>query len=209
MRICEAALERGVFAQAIRPPTVPEGTSRLRLAVMASHTKAELRDAARALGRAALQVRLPPRRRRPDRRGAGARATPSAPGRAVRRRGASDPPRRGLQRAVRGVFVTGTDTGVGKTYLAAAMAAGCARRGLRVGVAKPVVTGLDDPGPHDHELLGATTAATFGPAGLAAPGRRAGRRRADAGSAGLGRPRRRRATPTSWSSRASAACWCR
>ena len=54
MAICEAALERGVFAQAIRPPTVPQGTSRLRLAVMASHEKEELRDAARTLGRAAL-----------------------------------------------------------------------------------------------------------------------------------------------------------
>jgi 8-amino-7-oxononanoate synthase len=60
MRACEAGLERGVFAQAIRPPTVPEGTSRLRLAVMASHTKAELREAARALGRAALQVGFRP-----------------------------------------------------------------------------------------------------------------------------------------------------
>ncbi|HWI07088.1 MAG TPA: 8-amino-7-oxononanoate synthase [Solirubrobacteraceae bacterium] len=55
MRVCEAALERRVFAQAIRPPTVPDGTSRLRLAVMATHTKDELRDAARILGRAALQ----------------------------------------------------------------------------------------------------------------------------------------------------------
>ena len=55
MRICEAALEHGVFAQAIRPPTVPEGTSRLRLAVMASHTKAELREAARVLAQAALR----------------------------------------------------------------------------------------------------------------------------------------------------------
>jgi 8-amino-7-oxononanoate synthase len=56
MRICELAIERGVFAQAIRPPTVPEGTSRLRLAVMASHTKAELREAAQVLGRAALHA---------------------------------------------------------------------------------------------------------------------------------------------------------
>jgi 8-amino-7-oxononanoate synthase len=53
MRVCEAALERGVFAQAIRPPTVPAGTSRLRLAVMASHRKGELRDAAQTLGQAA------------------------------------------------------------------------------------------------------------------------------------------------------------
>jgi 8-amino-7-oxononanoate synthase len=55
MRICEAALEHGVFAQAIRPPTVPDGTSRLRLAVMASHTRAELREAARILAQAALR----------------------------------------------------------------------------------------------------------------------------------------------------------
>jgi glycine C-acetyltransferase/8-amino-7-oxononanoate synthase len=60
MRVCEAAIERGVFAQAIRPPTVPEGTSRLRLALMASHTKAELREAARILGRAALHAGFRP-----------------------------------------------------------------------------------------------------------------------------------------------------
>ena len=60
MAICEAAIEGGVFAQAIRPPTVPEGTSRLRLAVMASHTKAELRDAARTIGRAAMTAGFRP-----------------------------------------------------------------------------------------------------------------------------------------------------
>jgi 8-amino-7-oxononanoate synthase len=47
----ERALERGIFAQAIRPPTVPSGTSRLRLAVMASHTKSELREAAGVLAK--------------------------------------------------------------------------------------------------------------------------------------------------------------
>jgi glycine C-acetyltransferase/8-amino-7-oxononanoate synthase len=60
MQVCEAALERGVFAQAIRPPTVPEGTSRLRLAVMASHTRTELRDAARTLARAAMAAGFQP-----------------------------------------------------------------------------------------------------------------------------------------------------
>jgi len=60
VRMCEEALARGVFAQAIRPPTVPEGTSRLRLAVMASHTESELRDAARALGEAALAAGVRP-----------------------------------------------------------------------------------------------------------------------------------------------------
>jgi 8-amino-7-oxononanoate synthase len=49
VRASERALERGVFAQAIRPPTVPAGTSRLRLALMASHTKSELREAGRVL----------------------------------------------------------------------------------------------------------------------------------------------------------------
>ena len=48
----ERALEHGVFAQAIRPPTVPDGSSRLRLTVMASHTKAELRDASKVVAKA-------------------------------------------------------------------------------------------------------------------------------------------------------------
>jgi 8-amino-7-oxononanoate synthase len=46
MEVCERALARGVFAQAIRPPTVPAGSARLRLAAMATHTPAELRWAA-------------------------------------------------------------------------------------------------------------------------------------------------------------------
>jgi glycine C-acetyltransferase/8-amino-7-oxononanoate synthase len=49
MELCERVLERGVFAQGIRPPTVPDGTSRLRLAVMATHREAELRHAAKLI----------------------------------------------------------------------------------------------------------------------------------------------------------------
>jgi len=49
LSLSERVLERGVFAQAIRPPTVPVGGSRLRLTVMASHTKSELRDAAKTI----------------------------------------------------------------------------------------------------------------------------------------------------------------
>lgn len=52
VRVCERALERGIFAQAIRPPTVPDGSSRLRLAVMASHTRTELQEAATVLAQA-------------------------------------------------------------------------------------------------------------------------------------------------------------
>ncbi len=60
---------------------------------------------------------------------------------------------------MRGLFVTGTDTGVGKTVVAGAIAAAMRARGVRVAVYKPVVTGLDEPvepgWPRDHELLAA------------------------------------------------------
>ena len=60
MRLCERLLERGVFAQGIRPPTVPRGSSRLRLTVMATHGEAELREAAREVGAAARAEGLLP-----------------------------------------------------------------------------------------------------------------------------------------------------
>ena len=63
VEICETALHRGVFAQAIRPPTVPPGTSRLRIAVMASHREEELRFAARTLAQAARAAGFEPRSR--------------------------------------------------------------------------------------------------------------------------------------------------
>lgn len=58
MALCERALERGVFAQGIRPPTVPEGSSRLRFTVMATHEPEELRRAAHEVGGAAREIGL-------------------------------------------------------------------------------------------------------------------------------------------------------
>ncbi|MCC6501604.1 MAG: 8-amino-7-oxononanoate synthase [Deltaproteobacteria bacterium] len=42
MEASRRLLEHGVFVQGIRPPTVPEGTSRLRVTVTAAHSKEEL-----------------------------------------------------------------------------------------------------------------------------------------------------------------------
>jgi 7-keto-8-aminopelargonate synthetase-like enzyme len=61
MRICEAALLRGVFTQAIVPPAVPPLTARLRLAVMATHQEEELLHAARTLGAVAKTLGFEPR----------------------------------------------------------------------------------------------------------------------------------------------------
>jgi dethiobiotin synthetase len=76
---------------------------------------------------------------------------------------------------LRGYFVTGTDTGVGKTVVAASIVTTLRARGEPVRAFKPVVTGTDEPDPHwpaDHELLGAAagmdprdvTPLLFGPA---------------------------------------------
>jgi dethiobiotin synthetase len=58
---------------------------------------------------------------------------------------------------LRGCFVTGTDTGVGKTVVAAAIVARLRALGAEVRAVKPLITGLEDPTdpdwPPDHELL--------------------------------------------------------
>ena len=288
MRFCQEALERGVFAQAIRPPTVPEGPRgcasrrwpRTRRASCARRQRRS--DAARRRGSSPRELPAPaPGARRGDRRdrdGARARGTPlggprgdcgtpfdvereAAPAISAARCHLTSPaeapprregPRRGrpeveielaLEPAeaaapmelfdvereprappstaappLRGLFVTGTDTGVGKTVLSAAPARGDARRGRGRRARKPVLTGLDDPPtggwPADHELLGAATgmrrrdgrAAALRPRRLAAPrggarGRRRSTRPAARAHAGSASP-----APSARSSRASAAC---
>jgi len=61
LQICDAALTRGVFAQAIRPPLVAPMTARLRLAVMATHRPEELVQAARTIATAARASGFEPR----------------------------------------------------------------------------------------------------------------------------------------------------
>jgi dethiobiotin synthetase len=64
--------------------------------------------------------------------------------------------------------VTGTDTGVGKTVVAGAVAAALRARGERVDTYKPAITGFDDPPgewPTDDVVLGdAIVPYRFGPA---------------------------------------------
>jgi dethiobiotin synthetase len=59
--------------------------------------------------------------------------------------------------SVRGLFVTGTDTGVGKTVVSASILASMRAAGLRPTPCKPFLTGLQEPAdpdwPHDHRLL--------------------------------------------------------
>ncbi len=54
---------------------------------------------------------------------------------------------------MRGVFVTGTGTEVGKTVVAAVIARTLAAQGARVAVFKPALTGLEEGGEPDHALL--------------------------------------------------------
>jgi 8-amino-7-oxononanoate synthase len=48
METAQTLLDEGVYVQGIRPPTVPEGTSRLRITLMATHTKEQLDFSLRA-----------------------------------------------------------------------------------------------------------------------------------------------------------------
>lgn len=53
MEISQRLFESGVFIQGIRPPSVPQGKSRLRLTVTAAHSKADLDFTLEALGKTA------------------------------------------------------------------------------------------------------------------------------------------------------------
>lgn len=60
MAVSQALFERGVFVHGIRPPTVPEGTGRLRLTLMATHTREMIRTAASQIDRALTEQGIGP-----------------------------------------------------------------------------------------------------------------------------------------------------
>jgi dethiobiotin synthetase len=62
-----------------------------------------------------------------------------------------------------GVFITGTDTGVGKTVITAALAWILVQAGKRVAVMKPVQTGTALPGMTDIEFVECVLGAKFDP----------------------------------------------
>ena len=87
---------------------------------------------------------------------------------------------------MRGLFVTGTDTGAGKTVLSACLVAAMRAAGEPAGAHKPVLTGTDEPpgalaarrraaGRGQPERAGGGRAAALRPGRLAPPGGRAGR----------------------------------
>jgi dethiobiotin synthetase len=70
----------------------------------------------------------------------------------------------------RGLFVTGTDTGVGKTVVGCALAEMLRQRGVDVGVMKPIETGVGPQGPLDAIAL-VEAAGVDDPLGLVCPQR--------------------------------------
>ncbi len=131
-------LERGILVPAIRPPSVPPGAARLRVTAMATHTREHLERAWEAF--------TPGRRPAPGR--------PTLPRAATGKRQGV----KGLDPRIEdggGVFVTGTDTGVGKTVVAAALARSLMSAGMVVGAMKPAQTGVAD-GADDLSFLTAS-----------------------------------------------------
>jgi len=57
LRVGEALLAEGMLVPAIRPPTVPAGTARLRVSLSAAHTEADVERLAAALRSAAAAQR--------------------------------------------------------------------------------------------------------------------------------------------------------
>jgi 8-amino-7-oxononanoate synthase len=132
----------GVLTQAIRPPTVPPGTARLRVTV----TAALAPDQVQRLASAVVNALEPGEAERPS---SMARMASAA---------ATSAPHSERTTSVRRVVLLGTGTGVGKTRVGAALARALRVRGQAVLGLKPVESGVS-PGSVGEDALGLATAA--------------------------------------------------
>jgi 8-amino-7-oxononanoate synthase len=142
-RALEAAHQlrsEGILTQAIRPPTVPAGTARLRVTVAASFASTQVRRLAEALARTV---------------GTEARGSATQPD---KRRAAPAPQR---------LVLLGTGTAVGKTRVGAAIARALRARGAAVLALKPVESGVPLGAVGEDALELATAAGHPVPAGAA------------------------------------------
>ncbi|MHC4375735.1 MAG: dethiobiotin synthase [Planctomycetota bacterium] len=171
----------GIAALAVRPPTVPEGTARIRLVAHASQERAALARLSRAVGvaRAAVegaaegavensestaraehtpgaQAPLSPRKSSPRSEAAQADA-PSCTTQPTEAPSAAN-----ADALASTLAVVGTDTGVGKTVTSAALLRAALNRGP-ARYWKPVQTGDDDDTAEVGRLSGAPPEALNGP----------------------------------------------
>jgi len=114
MAVAAKVRSDGFEVRAVRPPTVPKGTSRLRIVVHATHTEEQIEGLAQSLLEAM----------REEQRVASLEAVP-------------------VKREAPSLFVCGTDTDVGKTVVSALLVRAACRMGLKARYWKPVQTGLD------------------------------------------------------------------
>jgi 8-amino-7-oxononanoate synthase len=128
MEVAAAVRARGFDVRAIRPPTVPEGSSRLRLVCHAAHTPEQIDGVAEAIITAV--------------RASAARAEPPALSN-VR-----------VKPAPRLIVIAGTDTDVGKTVVSALLVRALLAAQQPVGYFKPVQCGPDDDTARVMELSG-------------------------------------------------------
>jgi 8-amino-7-oxononanoate synthase len=148
LRASQYLRDCGLFVQPIRPPAVREGTSRLRLTFSALHTSEHLSSLAQAIRS------IPPK---PTQEASPPSTAFTASARIL-------PPRHHF----RGLFIAGTDTGVGKTAIGVALLHIFSRRGIQSVPFKPVETGAS-PYPRDAAALLAACERPDLPLGLVCP----------------------------------------
>lgn len=145
-----ALLRRGLLVPAIRPPTVPEGTARLRITLSSLHGEDDLDALVDALDSLDLAP-APPFGDAGSKEWARRASTAPAP-----RRRAAAPFSEGGG-APTFVVVSGTGTDVGKTWVAAAALRALVDRGLVVAARKPFQSFSPGAGPTDAEVLAAAS----------------------------------------------------